>query len=165
MDLMLARSIQETVGARGLPVSCFAANTNDADQVVYLTRSANKWPFLPEHFSFFLIDDGVPKFYRLKQDIISIGMDYSLYDGQGNKIGLLDGKLLTVGGLWKCKVKAEHADKRLMTILKMFVGMLVFNKSCRRHIKALARDLEVGRAKPKIERQENDLYMNPRRVR
>ena len=162
---MLARSVQETIGARGLPVSCFAINTNDADQMVYVTRSANKWPLMPEHFSFFLIEDGKPRFYRLKQDLIALGTDYSLYDEQGRKIGLLDGKLLTIGGLWKCKVKAEHAEPRLMAVLKLFVGLLVFNRPARRHIRTLARDLAAGRIQPKIERQEGDLYMNPRRVR
>jgi hypothetical protein len=43
--------------------------------------------------------------------------------------------------------------------------MILFNGSCRRHIKALYRDIRDGRVEATIERQENDLYMNPRRVR
>ena len=62
-------------------------------------------------------------------------------------------------------VKREHADKRVLAVLKIFVGMLVFNKSCRRHVKGLARDVARGMAVPKLQRQETDLYMNPRRVR
>ncbi len=60
MDLMIGRSLQLTLGARGLPVTCFSVNVGDHDSVVYLERSANKWPLLPENFSFFLLDDGKP---------------------------------------------------------------------------------------------------------
>ena len=165
MDLMLARSVQETIGARGIAVPTFAINTNDHDQVVYLARSANKWPMMAEHFSFFLVEPDSIRFYRLRQDLISLGRDYSLFDGQGNKVGVLDGKLLTLGGKWKCRVKREHSDKRVLSVLKLFVGMLVFNKSCRRHVTKLARDVGRGLEVPKLQRQENDLYMNPRRVR
>jgi Transposase len=44
-------------------------------------------------------------------------------------------------------------------------GMLIFNGSCRRHVRRIARDVRTGRYEPKIEKQEADLYMNPRRVR
>jgi len=165
MDLMLGRSLQQTVGARGLPVTSFSINTNDHDQMVHLERSANKWWGLSEYFSFFLMENGTTKFYRLKQDLISVGMDYSLCDGAGHKIGLLDGKVLTLAGLWDCKVRKEHADARLLTVLKLFAGMLVFNKSCRRHVARLARDVAAGRVEPKLQKQEADLYLNPRRVR
>jgi hypothetical protein len=43
--------------------------------------------------------------------------------------------------------------------------MLIFNPDCRRHMRRLARDVLAGRFEPKIEKQEGDLYMNPRRVR
>ena len=165
MDLMLGRSVQETIGARGLPVVTYSVNTNDHEQVVNVQRSANKWPLTGENFSFFLVEDGKCKFYRIKQDLISIGQDYSVWDAGGNKIGLLDGKLLSLGGSWKCKVLKEHADKRLMSVLKLFVGMLSFNKACRKHVKKLADAVATGRVVAKIEKQEADLYMNPRRVR
>lgn len=165
MDLMLGRSVQETIGARGVAVPAFAINTNDHDQVVYLSRSANKWPMMPEHFSFFLIEEGQVKFYRLRQDLLSFGRDYSLFDGSGAKVGVLDGRLFTICGFWKCKVKREHADKRVLAVLKLFAGMLVFNNACRKHVRSLARDVERGVLVPKLQRQETDLYMNPRRVR
>ena len=60
MDLMIGRSLQLTLGARGLPVIAFSINVGDHEQMVYLERSANKWPLLPENFSFFLIEDGRP---------------------------------------------------------------------------------------------------------
>jgi hypothetical protein len=165
MDLMLARSVQETIGARGIPVQTFAINTNEHDQVVYLSRSANQWPWTGENFSFFLMEQDQIRFYRVRQDLISVGRDYSVFDGTGARIGLLDGKLLSLGGKWKCKIKRQHADKRVLTVLKMFVGMLVFNKGCRRHVTRLAGEVGRGMVVPKLQRQEADLYMNPRRVR
>src|SRR5215468_11324008 len=66
MDLMIGRSLQLTLGARGFPVTCFSINVGDHENVVYLERSANKWPLLPEHFSFFLLEDGKPQFFRLR---------------------------------------------------------------------------------------------------
>lgn len=165
MDLMLGRSLQLTLGARGLPVTCFSVNVGDHDSVVYLERSANKWPLMPENFSFFLLEDGKPQFYRLKRDMIDFGGDYTLYNHHNDKIGRLDGKVFSIGGKWYGRVKSEHADPRLLIVLKLFCGMLIFNDETRRHMRALARDVASGKYTPKLEKQEADLYMNPRRVR
>lgn len=165
MDLMLARSIQQTIGARGLPVTSYLVNTYDDDYVITLERSANKWPFMPEHFSFFIMDDGAPRFYRLTRDFINIGGDYSLIDQFGEVVGHIDGAILTIGGQWNCTVRGDHADSRVLMVMKLFAGMIVFNKSVRRHVKALAHDVAAGRITPSLQRQESDLYMNPRRVR
>ena len=167
MDMMLGKSLAATLGARGLPVTCYSINTNDDDFLIYVERSANKWPLLPENFSFFLMNaDGLPEFYRLRRDFIDLGGDYTLIDQQGNKVGHLDGRLLSVAGHWKGQVRAEHkAAKKLLTCMKMFCAMIIFNKQGRRHVKKLYRELKAGRLDPKLERQETDLYMNPRRVR
>jgi len=53
----------------------------------------------------------------------------------------------------------------VMMVMKMFAGMVVFNKSVRRHVKALYHDITAGRIVPDLQRQESDLYLNPRRVR
>ena len=52
-----------------------------------------------------------------------------------------------------------------MMVMKLFAGMIVFNGEARRHVKTIARDVRAGRITPDIQRQESDLYMNPRRVR
>ena len=165
MDLMIGRSLQLTLGARGLPVSCFSINVGDHDNMVYLERSAYKWPMLPENFSFFLLENGLPQFFRLRRDFIDFGGDYTLYNHHNKAIGWLDGRVFSIGGKWKGKVKAEHADPRLMIVLKLFCGMLIFNDDCRRHMRTLAREIAAGKYTPKLEKQEADLYMNPRRVR
>ena len=165
MDLMVGRSLQLTLGARGLPVTVFSLNTGDHEQMVYLERSANKWPLLPENFSFFLLEDGKPTFYRLRRDLIDFGGDYTLYNHHNEKIGRLDGRVFSIGGFWKGRVKSEHADPRLLVVLKLFCGMIIFNQDARRHMRSLARDVIQGKFAPKLEKQETDLYMNPRRVR
>ena len=165
MDLMIGRSLQLTLGARGLPVTCFSVNVGDHDNMVYLERSANKWPMLPENFSFFLLEDGKPRFFRLKRDFIDLGGDYTLYDEHNRNIGTLDGRVFSIGGKWKGRVKSEHADPHLLIVLKLFCGMLIFNDDCRRHMRKLAREVAAGKYTPKLEKQEADLYMNPRRVR
>lgn len=165
MDLMVGRSLQLTVGARGLPVSAYAINTDDDDFIIYLERSAFKWPLLPEHFSFFLIRDGKPHYYRLQRAYINIGGDYTLYDQNNNKIGFVDGKILSLAGKWKCAVKAEHADKRLITTMKLFAGMIIFNRPVRWHIWRLWKAVLAGTTEPALEHQESELYKNPRRVR
>ena len=167
MDLMVARSLQQTIGARGLPVMTYSINTSDDNFIVYLERSANKWPLMPEYFSFFLVDEkgSEPEFYMLRRDFINLGGDYGLYDQKGNLVGDLDGKVFSIGGKWKGRVKKGHADARLLTVLKLFTATIVFNTDCRRHLKRLYKDVRRGRLTPKIERMEADLYMNPRRVR
>ncbi len=47
-----------TVGAHGFPVTAYSVNTGDHENMVYLERSAHKWPFVPEDFSFFLLEAG-----------------------------------------------------------------------------------------------------------
>jgi hypothetical protein len=165
MDLMLGRSLQLTLGAHGLPVTCFSINVGDHDNMVYLERSAHKWPLMPEDFSFFLLEDHKPEFYRLRRDFIDLGGDYTLYNHRNQAIGHLDGKVFSIGGKWKGRVKSEYADPRLLMVLKLFCGMLIFNADARRHMRRLAREIAAGKYTPKLEKQEADLYMNPRRVR
>jgi hypothetical protein len=165
MDLMIGRSLQLTLGARGLPVTVFSVNANDTDNMVYVERSANKWPGAPEHFSFFLLEGGKPLFYRLRRDFIDLGGDYTLYDHRNRAVGRIDGKVFSIGGKWYGRVHPDHANPRLLTVLKLFCGMLIFNADCRRHMRRLARDVRRGTFEPKLEKQESDLYMNPRRVR
>jgi len=165
MDLMIGRSLQLTLGARGLPVTCFSINVSDHENMVYLERSAHKWPLLPENFSFFLLEDGKPQFFRLRRDFIDLGGDYTLYNHHNQAIGWLDGKVFSIGGKWKGRVKIEYADPRLLMVLKLFCGMLIFNADARRHMRALYRDVGSGKYTPRLEKQEADLYMNPRRVR
>jgi len=165
MDLMVGRSLQLTLGARGEPVTAYSINTSDDNFMIYLERSASKWPLLPEHFSFLIVSDGKTKFYRLQRALINLGGDYTLYDEADQAIGYVDGKLFSLAGKWRGAVRSEHADKKLMTALKLFSGLIVFNGQARRHMKRLWRDVRAGRTTPAIERQEQDLYMNPRRVR
>lgn len=164
-DLMLGRSLQQTIGARGFPVVTYSMNIGDHEFVVYLERSANKWPLMPENFSFFLMDDGKPRFFRLKRNFINLGGDYKLINQTGQTIGYIDGRLFSLGGFWRGAIKTEHADARLVMVMQMFCGILAFNRSARRHISRLATDVASGKLQPKLEKQEADLYMNPRRVR
>ena len=165
MDLMIGRSLQQTIGARGLPVMTYSLNIGDHEFVVYVERSANKWRFMPENFSFFLMDNGEPQFFRLKRNFINLGGDYKLINQRGRVIGYIDGSVFTLGGYWKGAIRTEYADARLVMVMQMFCGMLAFNRGARRHVKRLAADVAAGRLKPKLEKQEADLYMNPRRVR
>ena len=165
MDMMLGRSLQLTIGAHGLPVTCYSINTGDHDNMVYLERSAHKWPFMPENFSFFLLEDHKPQFFRLRRDFIDIGGDYTLYNHHDQPVGFLDGKVFSIGGKWKGRVKIEYADPRLLMVLKLFCGMLIFNRDARRHMRELYHEVESGKYSPRLEKQEADLYMNPRRVR
>jgi len=165
MDMMLGRSIALTLGARGIPVMTYAINTSDDDFLIYLERSANKWPLMPENFSFFIMDRGAPRFYRFRRDIINLGGDYTLLDERNDTVGHLDGSILTIGGKWRGSVRGDHADPRILTVMKLFAGMIVFNGEARRHVKLLAREIQAGRLKADIQRQEADLYLNPRRIR
>lgn len=165
MDLMLARSVQQTIGARGIPVCTYSVNTSGEDQVVYIERSANKWPLMPENWSFFLMCNGKLEFYRIRQKLIRWGDDYLIYNGRDEIVGVLDGAALSIAGKWRCKVKKDIASPQLLNVLKLFSGMLVFNDRGRSHVRRCMKAVQAGQYEPKLEKQEVDLYMNPRRVR
>ncbi|MDX2257800.1 MAG: hypothetical protein NW205_02680 [Hyphomicrobiaceae bacterium] len=165
MDLMVGRSLQLTMGARGTPVTAYSINTNEDDLIIYLERSALKWPFLPENFSFFIIRDGKPKFYRLRRAFITVTGDYTLYDDHNEAIGHIDGKLFTVAGCWHGALREDHMDKKLLTTLKLFAGLVIFNRQSRWHMWRLWQGVVAGDIAPDLDRQEADLYKNPRRVR
>ncbi|MEO0810937.1 MAG: hypothetical protein AAFW82_09965 [Pseudomonadota bacterium] len=164
MDLMLARSVQQTIGARLLPVMTYSVNFANEEQLVSIERSSNKWPLMPENFSFFLLQDGRPEFYRIRQDFFRFGDDYSIYNAQNKRIGRLDGAFFSISGKWRCRIREEYASRQLLDVLKMFAGMLIFNDQCRSHVKFLARQVMQGKGVPNLERQEIDLYANPRRL-
>ncbi len=165
MDLMVGRSLQQTVGARGFPVTSYSINTNDDDFMIYVERSAKKWPWQTENFAFFIMHEGRPVFYRFRRDFFAVGGDYTLYDQQGNQAGHLDGSILTLGGHWHGRVKTGVHDKRLLAVMKLFCAVIIFNRGARRHVKSLFGELSAGRLDPKLEKQEHDLYLNPRRTR
>jgi hypothetical protein len=165
MDLMVGRSLQQTVGARGFPVTSYSINTNDDDFMIYVERSGKKYPWQMENFAFFIMHEGRPVFYRLRKDFFAVGGDYTLYDQQDNVVGDLDGSILTLGGHWHGRVKTGVHDKRLLAVMKLFCAVIIFNRGARRHIKSLYGELNAGRLDPKLEKQEHDLYLNPRRMR
>lgn len=168
LDMMLGRSLQLTHGAKGVPVTAFSVNLVDHDQIIQLERSASKWPGMPENFSFFVmkdLKDGRPQFYRLRRNWVSIGDDYILYDDKDRQIGKLNGRVLNLGGKWKVEIDEAYADPRLDMVLQLFCAMLKFNDQCRQHLEDLLGALHRGKLEPKLESQEADLYMNPRRMR
>lgn len=165
MDLMLGRSLQLTHGARGLPVTAFSINLDSHEQVVQIERSANKWPGMPESFSFFILEEGRPRFYRLKRDFISIGVDFTLFDEQDRKVAAIDGRVITLGGKWAITIDEDHAYPKLGMVLQLFCGMLKFNDEVRHHVEDLTSAMHRSKLVPKLEQTEADLYMNPRRVR
>ena len=124
--------------------------------MVYLERSANKWPLMPEYFSFFLIDaDGKPEFFRLRRDFIDLGGDYTLLDQQNKVSDISTAACSRSAGNWKGRVKAGHKSaKKLLAVMKLFCGVIIFNGQNRRHVKNLRRDVRAGRLDPKLERQE-----------
>ena len=164
LELLLGRSLQLTLGGKGFPVACFNVNISGHDQIVQVERSARKWPFIPENYSFFLIENKKTRFYRLRRDWISIGQDYTLYDDQGVKVGHLNGRLLDIGGRWDVKVREDHENTQLNGVLQLFCGMLRYRASCERHIRALTKQIRNGTLAPEIEAQEIELYLNPRRA-
>ncbi len=165
MDMMVGRSLQLTHGADGIPVTAYSVNVARHEQIIQIERSADQWWFFPEKFSFFILDDDGPRYYKLRQNLISIGADYSIYDQRDRKIGRLDGKLFSLGGRWNVRIKEEHEDQKLDATLKLFCTMLRFNKRARRHIGKLSREMRLGRAELGLDTYEQDLYMNPRRAR
>ena len=165
MDMMLGRSLQQSHGAGGFPVVSYAINISGHDQLIQLERSARQWPWTPERYSFVILTDEGPKLYKLRRKILCMGLDYILYDEHNRKIGLLDGKVITLGGAWKVRVDGAHASKELDVILQLFCAMLRFNDDARRHILQLSRAIRKDKINPKLTAQETDLYMNPRRTR
>ena len=163
MEVLLGRSLQLTVGAHGFPVACFSLNLANHDQIIQVERSAHKWPLVPEDYSFFILDGKACRFYRLRRDWISIGQDYTLYDGTGTKIGHLNGRLIDFGGRWDVTIREDHGNAKLSGVLQLFCGMLRYRKLCERHIRDLARQVRRGTQPLEIETQENELYLNPRR--
>jgi hypothetical protein len=163
MEVLLGRSLQLTVGAHGFPVLCFNINLSNHEQIIQVERSAHKWPFIPEDYSFFILDGKACRFYRLRRDLISIGQDYTLYDATDTKVGHLNGRILDLGGRWDVTIREDHGDTKLNGVLQLFCGMLRNRAVCERHVRDLARQIRRGTLTPEIDAQESDLYSNPRR--
>lgn len=165
LELMLTRSVQLTLGARGFPVLSFLLNLSGNNQVITIERSGRQWPFMPESYSFFIANekDKDVRFYRLRRKIFALGTDYILYDTSGKRVGYLNGRLIDLGGHWEVQIREDHNSTPLNNTLQLFCGMLRFRRRCLRHVKQLAGDVKHGRVKPVMDAQEADLYLNPRR--
>lgn len=164
MDMLVGRSVQLSAGAGGFPVTAFSIHIEGLDQVIQLERCARKWPGMPEQFSFFLVEDGEARLYRLKQDWINIGGDYTLLDQTGTRIGHLNGHLFDVGGRWDVSISEKH-PAHLAVAMQLVCAMLKFNSAAKRHVDRLTHGVTSGALKLALEKQETDLYLNPRRPR
>ena len=164
MEMMIGRSLQLTRGA-GLPVPAFTLNLARHQQLIQVERCAHKWPLFPEKFTFFIETKRGPRFYTLKENLFTLGADYSLYDEQNRKIGHLDQQVINLGGAWIVKLDKAHTSRKLETVLEMFCAMLKFNRASKKHIKRLDAKIRDGRISPHLSHREVDLYYNPRRRR
>ena len=164
MEMLVGRSVQLSTGAGGFPVIAYSIHIDGLDQVIQLERSARKWPGMPEQFSFFLMEGGEARLYRLRQDWIDLGGDYTLFDKTGAKIGRLNGHLFDIGGRWDVTIAGEQ-PKQLAAVLQLVSAMLKFNNAARRHVGRLTQGVTAGAMKLALEKQEADLYLNPRRPR
>ncbi len=165
MELMMGRSLQLSIGARGLPVTAFSLNLSRSKQLIQLERSAQKWTLFPEKFSFFIETSRGPRFYRLRRNVIGIGADYTLFDDKNRKIGSLDHRIINLGGSWLVKLDASQSYAALEAVLQMFCTMLRFNGAVRRHVAHEVEQVSRGRAVRELDKHEADLYLNPRRRR
>ncbi len=162
MDMLVGRSVQLSAGAGGFPVTAYQIHIEGHEQVIQLERSARKWPGMPEQFSFFLMEDGEARMYRMRQDWIDLGGDYTLFDQTGAKIGRLNGHLFDIGGRWDVTLSGARSPY-LATTLQLVSAMLKFNAAARRHVGRLTQGVTAGAMKLALEKQEADLYANPRR--
>ncbi|MEZ5946167.1 MAG: hypothetical protein R3C13_14585 [Hyphomonas sp.] len=165
MELLMGRSLQLSIGAKGVPVTAYSMNLARQDQLIQLERSAQKWPLFPEKFSFFIETSKGPRFYRLRRNVFAIGADYSLYNDRGRKIGSLDHRVINLGGSWMVKLDASESYAKLETVLQMFCTMLRFNGAARRHVRRELEQVHLGKSARALDKQERDLYLNPRRRR
>jgi hypothetical protein len=165
LDMMMGRSLQLSVGAKGVPVTAFSINLARHEQLIQLERSAQKWTLFPEKFSFFVLAKDGPRFYRLRRNLIGVGKDYSLFDDRGRKIGSLDHKIINLGGSWKVRLDADHSNAKLEQVLQLFCAMLRFNGQARRHVAGETKQMLMGHTNRQLDGHEEDLYMNPRRGR
>jgi hypothetical protein len=164
MDMLVGRSVQLTTGAGGFPVTAYSIHIDGLDQVIQLERSARKWPGMPEQFSFFLMENGEARLYTLRQDWIDISGDYTLYDQTGAKIGRVEGHIFDIGGKWDVSISGG-VSPYLATILQLVSAMLKFNSAARRHVNRVTHGVTSGAIKLALEKQEADMYLNPRRPR
>ncbi len=164
MDMLVGRSVQLSTGAGGFPVVAYSLHIEGLDQVIQVERSARKWPGMPEQFSFMMMEDGEARLYRLRQDWIDIGGDYTLYDQTGAKIGRLNGHFFDIGGRWDVTIDGSQ-PAHLATVLQLVSAMLKFNHAARRHVDRVTQKVTAGAMKLALEKQETDLYLNPRRPR
>lgn len=162
-EMMLGRSVQLSLAAGGRPVQAFTINIARHNQLIQLERSAMKWPFQTERFSFFIKGKTSARFYTLSRRRFCWGADYNIYDQKGRKIGVLDHQLLNLGGAWMMRLDPQHRDKKLETVLELFCAILKFNRASRSHVRKMTEDVFRGRVQPDLDHDEEDLYNNPRR--
>ena len=166
MDLMIGRILQQTLAARGLPVTAFSVNADEDDYMVYLERSANKWPLLPENFSFFLLErrqaavlPAQARPHRSRRRL------HALQPPQperrpSRRQGVLDRRQVEGQGARRARRPAP-ADRAASCSAACRSSTPTAAATCER----LWKDVGSGKFKPALDKQEADLYKNPRRVR
>lgn len=161
-EMLLGRSTQLTLAAGGRPVQAFAINLARHKQLIQLERSAMRWPFQPEKFSFFIQGKTGADFYTVRRHWFSFGADYTIYNQKGRKIGVLDHQLVNLGGAWMVRIDPQYQDRKLEAVMELFCAVLKFNRAGRHHVRAMAEQVFRGKVQPDLDHDEEDLYHNPR---
>ncbi len=131
--------------------------------IIYLERSANKWPVLPENFSFLVVRG------RQNRPFTGCGMTSSASAAtipcmtSAMQGGAPRRSIAVLGGYWKGKVRAEHADKKLMTVMKLFVGTIGFTVHAAGTSRVWRKMSRAGRVETEARALRADYYLNPRR--
>lgn len=171
IEEMVLNSLKATFGAKySLPE--FKMMVRKYKYIVDLAKQNLRFPkrLFGEIHTFPLLMNEKKKeweIFTFDEDVLSIGSDWDIFDGQDKLIAKIDEKVINVGGKYVVKFYTEKAyeNEALKSVILLFTMMLKFLQPIKHKLQRTRKLLKNGKIPLSVSAQETKLYRNPRALR
>ncbi len=147
----------------------FSYNGKNTKVLFSLEKVIRQNSFGKQVYSILVVDDETElvHIYRAEADRISLGTDWTIYNHEEKKIGVIDGSGFNIGGKYTIKLDQENFEipDELIDCLICFAGANKFLEEIEERIEKELDLLKKGEEDLIIDKNEMALYKNPRMIR
>ena len=151
------------------PLPVFTINSSNSKVLFSFEKLIRHKSLGKDVYSLFVVDDEKDEIhiYRIEEDRLTMGKDWTIYNHLDKKIGEIDGSKFNIGGKYHIRLDKEQYQlpDELENCLIAFAGANKFLEEIEKKIDKMLEKLKKDETPLKIDSNEMALYRNPRMLR